>query len=160
MPLKDCSLQRGHGLSLHSLPLAETYGKSFVRTFLDFRHTDTPETLDPKGFPLFLFNLRSISKVKVVSFLMGLTLMFLIMASYVLMWDKKGLSLTALPYHFRQMEVRTTTQVSIENSFIDLKILMNTTSFKQQCTPRKIPGEKDIIDTDPHVSHFSPAFAE
>lgn len=160
MSLKDCSPQRGHSLSLHSLPLAENYGKRFVRTFLDFRHTDAPETLDAKGFSLFLFNLRGISKVKVVSFLMGLTLMFLVMASYILMWDKKGLSLTASPYHFRPMDVSTTTQASFENSLLDLKMLFNMTSLKQQCTPRKIPDEKDIIDTDPHVSHFSPPLTE
>ncbi|XP_013857222.1 carbohydrate sulfotransferase 15 [Austrofundulus limnaeus] len=155
MSLKDCSPQRGHSLSLHSLPLAEKYGKTFVRTFLDFTHTDTPETPNAKGFPS-LFHLRSISKVKVVSFLMGLTLMFLVMASYILMWDKKGLSLTALPYRFRPMDVRTTAQVPIENSFTDLKVWMNMTSFKQQCTPRKIPDEKNIIDTDPHLFSVIP----
>lgn len=150
MSLKDCSPQRGHSHSFHSLPLAENYGKRPVRTVLDFRHTNVPETLDTKVFPLFLFNLRCISKVKVVSLLMGLTLTFLIMVSYVLMWDKKGLF--ALPYQFRPMDRRTT--ASTENSFINLKMLMNLTSFKQQCTSRKIPDEKDIIDTDPHVSHF------
>ncbi|XP_037542242.1 carbohydrate sulfotransferase 15 [Nematolebias whitei] len=163
MSLKDCSPQRGHSHSFHSLAvLAENYGKRPVRTFLDFRHTNVPETLDTKVFPLFLFNLRCISKVKVVSLLMGLTLMFLIMVSYVLMWDKKGLF--ALPHQFRPMDRRTdmtTTEASIENSFINLKLLMNTTSFKQQCTSRKIPDEKDIIDTDPHLfsvipRHFLP----
>ncbi|XP_017283686.1 carbohydrate sulfotransferase 15 [Kryptolebias marmoratus] len=161
MSLKDCSPQEGHSHSFHSLPLAEHYGKRSVRTFLDFRHANTPETLNTKGFPLVFFNLRCISKVKLVSFLMGLTLMFLIMASYVLMWDRKGLSLTALPYQFRPMDIRTgtgTTEVSTENIFIDLKMLMNMTSFKQ---PRKIPDKKDIIDTDPHLfsvipRHFLP----
>lgn len=155
MSLKDCSPQRGHSHSFHSLPLAENYGKRPVRTFLDFRHTSVPETLDARVFPLFLFNLRCISKVKVVSLLMGLTLMFLIMVSYVLMWDKKGL--VVLPYQFRPMDRRTdvtTTEASVESSFINLKMLMNMTSFKQQCTSRKTPDEKDVMDTDPHVSHF------
>lgn len=163
MSLSDCkygsNLQRDHNYSLHSLPMDENCGKRSVRTFLDFRHTNATENLDVKHFPLlFLNNLRSFSKVKVVGFLLGLTLMFLIMASYVLMWDTKRLLLTPSPYQLRPALIPTSTaaaDVPSKRNLIDMKLLVNIINSKQEYKPRKVPDEKEISETDPRVSLYA-----
>lgn len=147
MSLSDCkhgsNPQTDHTYSLHSLPLSKDYGKTPTRTLFDFKR-------------LSLTNLRSISKVKVVSFLMGLTLMFLIMASHILTWDRKGLLLTPPPFHpLRPVVVPTgkaAAEVSSENNFIDVKLLVKIIGSKLEYTPRKVPDEKDVVGTNSHVS--------
>lgn len=153
MPLSDCkygsNTQTDHAYSLHSFPMAETYGNKPVRTFLDFRHINVSENI--KWVPLLsLTNLRRVSKVKVVSFLMGLTLMFIVMASYVLTWDKKGYLFTPSPDQIRPVAALNGTpaaDVSSENSVL-VKIIVS----KLEYTPRKVPDEKEVVQTDPHVS--------
>ena len=161
MPLSDCKYgtnpQKDHNYCLHSLPMAEDYhGKKPVRTFFDFRHLNVSENVDVKSAPrLSLTNLRSISKVKVVSFLMGLTLTFLIMASYILTWDKKGLLFTPSPDQFRPVVILTSAtaaETSSKKNLIDMKLLVRLIGSKLEYTPRKVPDEKDVIETDSHVS--------
>lgn len=157
MPLSDykygSNTQTDHTYSLHSLPVAETYENEPVRTFLDFRHINVSENI--KWVPLLsLTELRRISKVKVVSFLMGLTLMFVIMASYVLMCDKKGYLFTPSPGQIRPVVALNGTpaaDVSSENSVL-VKIIVS----KLEYTPRKVPDEKEVVQTDPHVSLKQP----
>ncbi|XP_061600821.1 carbohydrate sulfotransferase 15-like [Cololabis saira] len=159
MPLSDCKCTSNtpgdYIHSLHSWPLAEDYGKSSVRTFFHFRHMNVHENLRIKQAPLlFLTSLRHISKVKVVSFLLGLTFMFLIMASYILTWDKKRLLLTALPYQLRPVAIPTimaTADVSTEESLMDAKVI----SIKEY-TSRTVPNQRDIIDTDLHLFSVIP----
>ncbi|GLD64015.1 carbohydrate sulfotransferase 15-like isoform X1 [Lates japonicus] len=160
MSLSDCkygsNTQRDHNCSLHSFPMSEDYGKRPVRTFFDFRHTNVPENQDVKWVSLLsLTNLRSISKVRLVSFLLGLTLTFLIMASYILQWDKKGLLFTPAPYQLRPVVIPTSTtaaaaEVSSEKNIIDMKLLVKIIGSKLEYTPRKVPDEKDITETDSH----------
>uniref|UniRef100_A0A3Q3W8C0 Sulfotransferase n=1 Tax=Mola mola TaxID=94237 RepID=A0A3Q3W8C0_MOLML len=97
--------EKDHNYSLRGFPTAENYANRPVRTFFDCAHMSVSENLNVKRVPL----LWSIPKVKVVSFLMGLTLMFIIMASYILMWDKKGLLFTPSPDQFRPVVVLTST---------------------------------------------------
>uniref|UniRef100_A0AAQ5YE57 Sulfotransferase n=1 Tax=Amphiprion ocellaris TaxID=80972 RepID=A0AAQ5YE57_AMPOC len=166
MSLSDCKYgsnpPKDHNHSLHSLPMAENYGKKSVRTFFDFRHTNVQANLDVKCIPLlFLTNLQRIPKVKVVSFLLGLTLTFLIMASYILMWDKKGLLFTPSPYQLRPAVFLTgtaTAAVSSEKNLIDMKMLVKIISSKQEYTPRRVPDEKDIIETDGHLFSAIPRY--
>lgn len=159
MPLSDYkhgrNPQTDHSYSLHSVHTAENYGNRPVKTFSDFRNTSVSENLNVNWTPLLsLTNLRIISKVKVVSFLMGLTLMFVVMASYILTWHKKGLLYTPSPDHFRPVVLLTSTavaDVSSEN-LIDIKLLVKIIGSKLEYTPRKVPAEKEIIQTDPRVS--------
>lgn len=161
MPLSDCkygsNTQADHNYKLHSFPMAQNYGNRPVKTFFDFRHINVSENLNVKWAPLLsLTNLRSISKVKVVSFLMGLTLMFVVMVSYILTWDKKGLLFTPSPDHFRPVVVLTSTaaaaaDVSSDN-LIDMKLLVKIISSKLEYTPRKVPDEKEVVETDSRVS--------
>ncbi|TDH01364.1 hypothetical protein EPR50_G00179800 [Perca flavescens] len=169
MSLSDCKYgsktHTEHTCSLHSLPMAENYGKRPVRTLFDFRHTNVTENLDIKWVPLLSrTNLRSVSKVKVVSFLMGLIMTFLIMASYILMWDRKRLLVTPLPYQLRPVVMPTSTaaaEISSENNLGDMKLLVKIIGSKLEYTPRKVPDEKDVVGTDSHLfsvipRHFLP----
>ncbi|XP_069000625.1 carbohydrate sulfotransferase 15-like [Embiotoca jacksoni] len=161
MSQSDCKYginpQTDHSYSLHSLPMAENYGKRSTGTLFDFRHTNFPENQDVKCVPLlFLTNLQRISKVKVVSFLLGLTLTFLIMASYILMWDKKGLLFTSSPYQLRPVVSTAAAKVSTKNNLIDMKLLVKIISSKQEYTPRKVPDEKDVVETDSRMFSVIP----
>ncbi|KAK2921754.1 carbohydrate sulfotransferase 15-like [Channa argus] len=165
MSISDCeygnNTPKNHNYSLHSLPMAENYGK---RTIFDDRLSNMPEHVDAKWVPLLsLINLRSISKVKLVSLLLCITVTFLITASYILTWDKKGLLLTPLPYQLRPMGVPTSAteaaaaaQVSSERNLINMKRLVKIISSKLEYTPRKVPDEKDITDSDSHLFSVIP----
>nr|XP_057914455.1 carbohydrate sulfotransferase 15-like [Doryrhamphus excisus] len=131
-------------------------GKTHFRTLQDARDTNTPENahkLSRVNFP----------KVQTI-FLLGLTLTFLIMASYVLMWDKKGL-LTPPPYQLSVVDVsmtaNTTTAaavagVSSQRTSVDMKQLVRMIQSTLEYPPRKLPDEKDIIRTDPHLFSLIP----
>lgn len=143
-----------HSYSLHGFPVAKNYKGRSVRTFLD---------LNPPVqwvSQLSATILQSVSKVKVVSFLIGVTLVFIIMASYILTWDKSGLLFTPSPDQFRPMVILTNTaaaaagrgeDVSSDN-LTDIKLLVNIISSKLEYTPRMVPDEKSVIETDPRVS--------
>ncbi|KAI4812355.1 hypothetical protein KUCAC02_023753 [Chaenocephalus aceratus] len=160
MSLSDCkygsNTHTDYTHNLYSLPMAENYGKRPVQTLLDVN-----TNLDIKWS---LRNLRSISKMKAVSFLMGLTLTFLIMASYILTWDRKGLLLTPPPYQLRPVVILTSTaavEAPSGNYLIDMKLLAKNISSKLEYTPRKVPDEKDVVGTDSNLfsvipRHFLP----
>lgn len=168
MPLSDyiygSNTQTDHNYSLLGVPMADkgSHGNGPVRTHFDFRHANPSGNLSVKGVAaLSRTNLRSVSKVKVVSFLMGLTLIFIIMASYVLTWDRKGLLFTPSPDQFRPVVITgsmataataaATADVTSKN-FIDVKPLVRIIGSKLEYTPRKVPDEREVIETDSHVS--------
>lgn len=156
MSLTDCSNGCRH--SVHRSPVAEDYESRPVRTFFDFTYTNVFGNLTGKWPPLlFATNLWSLSKVKVVSFLMGVTLMFIVMASYLLTWDKEGFFFTASPEQFRPVVIlssplaRAAPVVSSED-LLDMKPLVHTINSKLEYTPRTPPDKKDIFEADSHVS--------
>lgn len=107
---------------------------------------------------LFAPKLWSLSKVKVVSFLMGLTLMFIVMVSYLLTWDKEGFLFTASPEQFRPVVIlssplaRAAPDVSSEG-LSDMEPLVHTNiNSKLEYTPRTLPDEKDVFEADSRVS--------
>ncbi|XP_035462208.2 carbohydrate sulfotransferase 15 [Scophthalmus maximus] len=171
MLLSDCkygsNTQREQNCRLQSLPMNQNNGKWSVRMFFDSSHTNTPEHLDVKWAPMLsLTNLRSISRVRLFRFLLGLTLMFLIiMGSYILPWDRKGLLFTPTPLQLRTLVVPTSTaavEVSPENDLIDTRLLVKIIRHKLDYAPRKLPDEKDVIEMDSHLfsvipRHFLPS---
>ncbi|XP_061693340.1 carbohydrate sulfotransferase 15-like [Syngnathoides biaculeatus] len=159
-----------HGRTTQSDPhiasTVEHCGKTPIRTFLDDRHTHAHVNVCRKWSR---GNLRSLSKVQVVVFLLGLTLTFLIMTSYVLTWDKKGLLLTPPPYHLKAADVpanatsgaAVSSSISLKRTVIDMKQLVRVIRSKLEYPPRRVPDEKDIIGTDSHLfsaipRHFLP----
>ncbi|XP_034041018.1 carbohydrate sulfotransferase 15-like isoform X2 [Thalassophryne amazonica] len=156
MPQSDCKyVNNNHHYSLHSVPTTGINGKKPIITFFDFKHKNGPEHLEIHWVSLLSFgNLRSISKVKVVSFLLGLTLTFFIMASYILTWDRKGFLVAP------DMDVSTGTiavsSVCLGKSSIDIDLLAGLIGSKLKYTARKVPNEKDVIGTEPHLFSVIP----
>uniref|UniRef100_A0A3P9KJN9 Sulfotransferase n=1 Tax=Oryzias latipes TaxID=8090 RepID=A0A3P9KJN9_ORYLA len=156
MPTSDykygSNTQTDHFNSLQSLSLAVIYGRRSARTFLDFRHKNAPNRLDVKCAPLlFLTNLRRFSKAKVVSFFLGLTLTFLIMASYTLMLEKKRLPLISAPFRPNLPVIPTsksTGEVSTEESLMSKELLVKIISSIQKHKPRRVPDKKEVSETD------------
>lgn len=154
--------QTAYNHSLHSLPMGEDYGKKSVRTFFDLEHTDVPENVHFRCLSLLVLNLRRISKNRVFTFLVGLIMTFFIMASYLLVSDKKGLLFVLPHYQITSVDVGTANgSTEVENSVLDMKSLVKIINSKQNYTQRKVPEDKDIIETDPHLfsvipRHFLP----
>lgn len=159
MPTSDykygSNTQTDHFNSLQSLSLAVIYGRRSARTFLDFRHKNAPNRLDVKCAPLlFLTNLRRFSKAKVVSFFLGLTLTFLIMASYTLILEKKRLPLISAPFRPNLPVIPTsksTGEVSTEESLMSKELLVKIISSIQKHKPRRVPDKKEVSETDLNV---------
>uniref|UniRef100_A0A667XM42 Sulfotransferase n=1 Tax=Myripristis murdjan TaxID=586833 RepID=A0A667XM42_9TELE len=157
MSLSECKYagtpQMDNRYNLHSLSTSEKYRRRPVMPLFDLSPANVPENLEVRWVPLLsLTSLRSISKVKVASFLLGLTLTLFIMASYILTWDRKGLLFTPSPFQLRPVVILTGTEaleLPSEKSFIDMKLLVKSISSKLEYTPRKVPDEKDLFSVIP-----------
>eukprot|EP00066_Takifugu_rubripes_P002228 XP_003964015.1 PREDICTED: carbohydrate sulfotransferase 15-like isoform X1 [Takifugu rubripes] len=165
MSLADCS--HGCQYNVHR-SVAEGCECRPVRTFFDFRYRIMSENLTGKWPPLFsATNLWSLSKVKVMSFLMGLTLMFIVMASYLLMWDKEGFLFTASPEQFRPVVIlggplATAAPDVSPNGVLDMKPLVHIIDSKLEYTLRTPPKLEDVFEADSHLfsripRHFLPS---
>lgn len=168
MALSDCTrgsdAQPKPSYRLLAVPMAEggRRGSRPITTFLPFRHAASSGDTDRKWpFASPLANLRSVSKVKVVSVLMGLTLVFVVAASYVLAWDSKGLLFTPQPPdRFRPAFVPGSTAVTAaavaahapSKGFLDMKQLVKLISSKLQYAPRRVPRRWEVTETDSRVS--------
>lgn len=169
MALSDCTYgsdaQPKRSYRLLAVPMAEggPRGSRPITTFLPFRHAASSGDPDRKWpFASPLSNLRSVSKVKVVSVLMGLTLVFVVAASYVLAWDSKGLLFTPQPPdRFRPAFVPGSTAVTAavavaayapSKGFMDMKQLVKLISSKLQYAPRRVPSRWEVTETDSRVS--------
>lgn len=158
----DAQLVRSY--SLLAVPMAEGGRRDSrpIKTFLPFRQGASSEGLGGKWlFSSPLANLPSVSKVKVVSVLMGLTLVFVVVASYVLAWDNKGLLLTPQPPdHLRPAlvpasMVQTAADVAFaatSKGFVDMKQLVELIKSKLQYPPRRVPSRAEVMETDSRVS--------
>nr|XP_046258181.1 carbohydrate sulfotransferase 15-like [Scatophagus argus]XP_046258182.1 carbohydrate sulfotransferase 15-like [Scatophagus argus] len=169
MLLSDCkhesNIHMDPSYSHDNLPLAENNEKRSIKTFLDFRHPNVSENPDGKWVSLTsLMYLRRILNVRVFSFLMGLTVTFVIVASYVLMWNNKGLLFTPSPDHFRLgvvLSSKAAAEDSSEKNLLDMNLVVKIISSKLEYKPRKVPDEKDVTKTDSHLfsvipRHFLP----
>ncbi|XP_061913807.1 carbohydrate sulfotransferase 15-like [Entelurus aequoreus] len=143
-----------HGCVPHSPPVAGHHG-----TLLDARPRCTPEHVRLKSSAV------NFSRVKTMLSLLGMTLTFLVTASYVLTWDKKGVLSAA--YQVKGDNVSSGSAaaamaaLSSEKTSVDMKQLMRMIHPKLEYPPRRAPEEKDIIETDPQLfsvipRHFLP----
>ena len=89
------------------------------------------------------------TKLRVVSFLFGLTLSFFIVASYILTWDRRGLLITPAPSPLRPSQVVACST----NHSLEMRSLVRNILFKLDYTPRRVPAEREVIGSDPQVSH-------
>ncbi|XP_029604429.1 carbohydrate sulfotransferase 15 [Salmo trutta] len=102
-------------------------------------------------------------KVKLYSFLFGLTVMFLIMASYILTGDKKGLLLTPSPYHFSMVPNSGSGagpypfNVSSAKDYATIKLMVKNIASKVEfSTTRQLPERKALIHSEPHMFSVIP----
>ncbi|KAI4879443.1 hypothetical protein NFI96_001102 [Prochilodus magdalenae] len=88
-------------------------------------------------------------KVKVFSFLFCLVATFLIMASYVLTRDQKGLLLTPSPYHFRVMSQPL--NMSSGKDYAGMKEVVRNIVAKVEFRPRKVPNMVEVREREPQI---------
>ncbi|XP_031668970.1 carbohydrate sulfotransferase 15 [Oncorhynchus kisutch] len=102
-------------------------------------------------------------KVKLYSFLFGLAVMFLIMASYILTGDKKGLLLTPSPYHFSTVPNSGSGtglypfNVSSAKDYATVKLVVKNIASKVEfSTTRQLPEREALMHSEPHMFSVIP----
>ncbi len=94
-------------------------------------------------------------KIRLYSFLFGLAVMFLIMASYILTGDKKGLLLTPSPYHFSSLVSPGTFAFNLSSvkDYAHIKLVVKSITSKVEFrSSRQLPELKALVNSEPHVS--------
>lgn len=94
-------------------------------------------------------------KIRLYSFLFGLAVMFLIMASYILTGDKKGLLLTPSPYHVSSLVSPGPFAFNLSSikDYTHIKLVVKSITSKVEFrSSRQVPGLKALINSEPHVS--------
>lgn len=94
----------------------------------------------------------SLRKIKVFSFLFGIIATFLIMASYVLTREQKGLLLTPSPNHFRVMS--QSLNLSSGKDFAGLKEVVRNIVAKVEFHQRQVPNLQELNEREPQVSIY------
>uniref|UniRef100_A0A3P9H9Y6 Sulfotransferase n=1 Tax=Oryzias latipes TaxID=8090 RepID=A0A3P9H9Y6_ORYLA len=98
-------------------------------------------------------------KIRVYGILFGLAVMFIIMASYVLNGDKKGLLLTPSPYHFSTLVSPGlfAFNLSSEKDYAHIKLVVKSIKSKVEFgSSRHNPELNALIKTDPHMFSVIP----
>lgn len=109
-----------------------------------------------RELPKRLSTLGCFRKLRLYSFLFGLSVMFLIMASYVLTQDKKGLLLTPSPYHFSSLVSPGpfALNLSTTKDYTHIKLVVKSITSKVEFhSSRQLPELKALLNSEPHVSH-------
>lgn len=99
--------------------------------------------------------LRCFRKIRLYSFLFGLAVMFLIMASYILTGDKKGLLLTPSPYQFGSLVSPGpfTFNLSSYKDFVHIKLVVKSITSKVEFgSSRQVPKLSTLVESEQHVS--------
>ncbi|XP_078478764.1 LOW QUALITY PROTEIN: carbohydrate sulfotransferase 15-like, partial [Lampetra planeri] len=107
---------------------------------------------------LSLTKLQYISKVKAVSFLLGLILMFIVISSYILGWDKRG-PLLPPPHQLRSDATSTNAtgvEVCSEEDLLDMKVGLKLIDSSLEYPPRKVPDIKEITAAAPDLFRVFP----
>ncbi|XP_018616360.2 carbohydrate sulfotransferase 15-like isoform X1 [Scleropages formosus] len=102
--------------------------------------------------------LGCLRKAKLYSFVLGLAACFLVMASYILTGDKKGLLLTPSPYHFTSLvdQGPFTLNLSVAKDYASIKLVVKTIVSKVEFSSRQVPDLKDLIQSEPHLFSVIP----
>uniref|UniRef100_A0A3B3U1T0 Sulfotransferase n=1 Tax=Poecilia latipinna TaxID=48699 RepID=A0A3B3U1T0_9TELE len=98
-------------------------------------------------------------KIRLYGFLFVLAIMFLIMASYVLTGDKKGLLLTPSPYHLNGLVSPGPFAFNLTSvgDYAHIKLVVKSIKSKVEFrTQRQCPDRKALMRSDPHVSKNKP----
>ncbi|KAL4640155.1 carbohydrate sulfotransferase 15 isoform X1 [Arapaima gigas] len=118
-------------------------------------HTGRWASLEPHHRWTTLGCLR---KAKLYGLILGLSACFLVMASYVLEGDKKGLLLTPSPYHFASLinQGPFPLNLSVAKDYASIKLAVKAIVSKVQFTSRQVPDLKELIQSEPHLFSVIP----
>ncbi|XP_036815880.1 carbohydrate sulfotransferase 15 isoform X1 [Oncorhynchus mykiss] len=154
----------------------EDYRKRPLKPQVDDSPMSLFAVLEVKRDPLYLHRpwprctlgcgtstLTCFRKVKLYSFLFGLAVMFLIVASYILTGDKKGLLLTPSPYHFSTVPNSGSGtgpypfNVSSAKDYATVKLVVKNIASKVEfSTTRQLPEREALLHSEPHMFSVIP----
>ncbi|XP_062269632.1 carbohydrate sulfotransferase 15 [Platichthys flesus] len=103
--------------------------------------------------------LGCLSRIRLYSFVFGLAVTFLIMASYILTGDKKGLLLTPSPFHFSSLVSPgpfAFNASSVKDDAHIKLVVKSITSKVKFHSSRKIPEFKVLVNSEPHMFSVIP----
>lgn len=95
----------------------------------------------------------SVRKIKILSFIFGLMVTILIMASYILTRDQKGLFLTPSPYHFTvishpaQLNLNLTSITDYKTEREMVRNIVARVDFRS----RRVPDIRELREKEPHL---------
>ncbi|XP_030257293.1 carbohydrate sulfotransferase 15 [Sparus aurata] len=98
-------------------------------------------------------------KIRLYTFLFGLAVMFLIMASYILTGDKKGLLLTPSPYHFSSLVSPGPFAFNLSSvkDYAHIKLVVKSITSKVEFrSSRQLPELKALVNSEPHMFSVVP----
>lgn len=105
-------------------------------------------------------SLSSLWQMRVYSFLFGLAVMFLIMASYVLTGDRRGLVWAPAPCQFGGLVSpgpSFTVNVSTLKDYEQMKVVVKSIEAKVEFSrKRRKPKMTDLVDSEPHMFSVVP----
>ncbi|XP_058477786.1 carbohydrate sulfotransferase 15 [Solea solea] len=99
------------------------------------------------------------SKIRLYSFIVGLVVTFLIMTSYLLTGDKKGLFLTPSPYHYSSLVSPGPFAFNLSSvkDHAHLKLVVKSITSKLDFhRSRQIPDVKALVNSEPHMFSVIP----
>lgn len=109
--------------------------------------------------PKRLSTLGCFRRISLYSFVVVVAVMFLIMASYILTGDRKGLLLTPSPYHLSGLAVPGpfTFNLSSLKDDAHIKLVVKSITSKVEFqSNRQIPETKTLVRSESHVSSPKP----
>uniref|UniRef100_A0A3B1IZJ1 Sulfotransferase n=1 Tax=Astyanax mexicanus TaxID=7994 RepID=A0A3B1IZJ1_ASTMX len=136
------------------LPLQLDYAPLGVFAVLEVER----ELQHPRATPLSFLR-----RPRLYSFIFGLAVIFLIMASYVLSSERKGLLLTPSPYHADPSLNPSTLpfNVSSNRDHAHMTEMLHQIVSRVDFSPRKLPDLRTLVHSEPHMfsvipQHFLP----
>ncbi|XP_066520738.1 carbohydrate sulfotransferase 15-like [Hoplias malabaricus] len=102
--------------------------------------------------------LSCLRRPRIYSFVFGLTVMFLIMASYVLSTERKALLLTPSPYHADPSLTPGTLlfNLSSDGDRTQIRQVLHHILSKVDFSPRKLPDLRTLVHSEPHMFSVVP----
>lgn len=100
------------------------------------------------------WTLTSVRKIKILSFLFGLMVTVLIMASYILTRDQKGLFLTPSPYHFTVVSHPVQLNLSSTTDYTVVREVVKSIMTKVDFSSRRVPDLGEVREKEPNVCAF------
>lgn len=97
--------------------------------------------------------LGSVRKIKMLSFIFGLIVTVLIMASYILTRDQKGLFLTPSPYHLTVIShpAQLTLNLNFTTDYTAVREMVRSIVARVDFRRRRVPELRELREKDPQI---------